>query len=244
MWRGISGICREAMTFIGSRTPLQLKIMDIVVWPVGDRAHVSTGFNDELPPNCRTHFVCGETQLDALIQGEGIAVLLSDRLEGSFDRKLGQGQVAVIIVGEDCLAHVTWIGLREKARDLLFDPPLSLQWRSSAILSGSYTWPSYRGCGLYSHGLRAALAYLDSCGVKAAYGSSHWRNVASRRGLSKAGALVAARCLRARFLIPGRRATYVAMLTWGFDETGTIRWTRKYSDRAGFVPRAGRMPRI
>jgi len=217
--------------------PIQFKSMNVVVWPIGTPGYEFS--NPQPEADYAAAHLCPEGEyLEALASEYGYHI--SDEVweEGHFDRKFGELQTAICGFVDGHLGHVIWAAIGPLAGErLVFDPPLKLDWTRSCILSGAYTPPEFRGRGLYPFVMNEALKMLLADGITNVYGSFHYKNIPSQKGLQKAHALHAATCFRARLMVPGCTTRYVPWLTYGYKPNSRGRWFRRQlSDQMKIQP--------
>lgn len=217
--------------------PLQFKSMNLVIWPIGDPDYESAH------PDCtleqmEIHICPSRERLDSLTIGNAFHISDDDWVQGHFDSKFEVGQLAICGFSEGHLAHVIWAAVgAEAGRKLVWDPPLKLDWSRSSVLSGAYTPATFRGQGAYPFIVTEGLRYLRSLGLAKAYTAFHWKNTASRRGLQKANALLAATCWRMRLRFPGRGVRYIPLLAYGRKPDSDSRWYRRqFTDQLDIMP--------
>ncbi len=217
--------------------PLQFKSMSLVIWPIGDQdyklAHPSCGLED-----MSIHICPRKKDLESLNTDNAYRISSDDWIQGHFDSKLEQGQTAICGFSGEDLAHVIWAAVgAEAGQKLVWDPPLELDWNHSTVLSGAYTPPIFRGKGAFPYTATEGLKYLKALGLTRAYTAFHWKNSASKRGLHKANALLAATCYRMRIRFPGQGVRYIPLLAYGCKPDSDSKWYRRqFADRINFVP--------
>jgi hypothetical protein len=211
--------------------------MKLVIWPIGDQDY------EILRPSCElhdmsVHIYTDRQDLEQLGTERGHQISEVDWLQGNFETKLGQHQTAVCSFSGGQLAHVIWAAIGPEAGErLLWDPPVELNWSRSTILSGAYTPPKFRGRGAFPFTVAEGLRHLKTLGFTRAYTAFHWKNDASKRGLRKSGALLAANCYRLRLRLPGRGIRYIPVLAYGFRSGSSRGWYRRqYTDRQEICP--------
>ena len=98
-------------------------------------------------------------------------------------RWLRRGGVAFCAFVDRRLAHIAWVALREDARGCCDGLPYVVDFaQGEACWGGSYTWPPFRGLGLYTYVCGLRLRYLHVRGFHACRDAVAVRNLASQRG--------------------------------------------------------------
>ena len=83
------------------------------------------------------------------------------------------------------LAHIAWVAMRADARGCCDSLPYHVDFeRGEANWGGSYTWPRFRGRGIYAYVCGIRLSYLHEKGYSRARDAVAVRNLASMRGQS------------------------------------------------------------
>lgn len=212
--RGTSTAQVLKTALLSLRRLLQLKVMEVVAWPVGDP-------NFEIPSSranvddLSIRIVESPEVLEAMLRDRTLQITKEDWQGGNFSAKLSQWQNAVLAFSGNELVHVTWFAdTPEAIGRLVVDPPFYVTEPGVCIVSGVYTSPRYRGLGVYPCVLCWLLSMQRAAGARWVYASVFRKNASGCRSLETANALHAARCLRLRIRIPRRSAEYIPLITW------------------------------
>jgi hypothetical protein len=107
---------------------------------------------------------------------------------------LDSGAVAFCIYSGNELAHITWLGLNEKAQRAIDTMPYKIDFEhGEACVGGTYTDPRFRGKGLMVYGNYLKFKYLKSTGVAFLKHAIKEDNAASINGYAKFSPSVVAR---------------------------------------------------
>jgi hypothetical protein len=212
---------------------MQLKTMQLVVWPV-ERPDYILARPLPLIDNVKLHILPDLEALKEKVACREFYISTIDWINGSFDFKFQHKQTAFVAIHDKIFAGVAWAAVGEEAAEnLVFDPPITLNWRTSSIISGAYTPPAFRGKQLYPFILGEMINHLKSEGFKRIYGSYHKSNVPSRKGLEKVNALCAAICFRIRVgMVKNRK--YIPLLSLAREKNGKRLYKRKFCDDSPF----------
>ncbi|MBE9505798.1 MAG: hypothetical protein IMY84_03205 [Chloroflexi bacterium] len=102
---------------------------------------------------------------------------------GSSGRRLESGAVAFCAHVDGVLAHVAWVALSEDAKRSFDVLPYAVDFANGEGCSGgSWTFPRYRGWGIYRYVMGWRLAYLQSHGCTLCRNATLADNVAALRG--------------------------------------------------------------
>jgi GNAT superfamily N-acetyltransferase len=134
---------------------------------------------------------------------------------GASRRRLESGAVAFCAHVDRVLAHVAWVALDADAKRSFDTLPYSVDFANGEGCSGgSWTFPRYRGWGIYRYVMGCRLAYLQSRGCTVCRNATLADNVAGLRGQEVFPHRVVSRA-RVRILF------------------GRMRWTEYPSDEGG-----------
>ena len=126
------------------------------------------------------HVIECEDDADRLVQEGcedfGLAI-------GSSRRRLASGAVAFCAHVDGVLAHVAWIALSEEAKQSFDVLPYRVAFdRGEGCSGGSWTFPRYRGRGIYRYVMGWRLSYLQSRGCTLCRNATLADNVPAIRG--------------------------------------------------------------
>jgi len=98
------------------------------------------------------------------------------------------GAVAFCAYVQGILAHVAWIALTQRAKDSFDNLDYEVRFgEREGCSGGSWTYPSFRGRGIYRHVMWHRLQYLSRKGFLVCRDSTERHNLASIRGQSVFG---------------------------------------------------------
>lgn len=102
---------------------------------------------------------------------------------GTSGRRLESGAVAFCAHVDGVLAHVAWIALSEEAKQSFDVLPYAVDFANGEGCSGgSWTFPRYRGWGIYRYVMGWRLAYLQSHGCALCRNATVADNLPAIRG--------------------------------------------------------------
>ena len=145
--------------------------------------------------NFTFRIVSTNQQADELI-GEGFKIP-AHIIDAKY--RLENGAMAYCIFVDKELAHIGWVGMTQKAKDILDPIPYHVDFTNNEVCSGDVvTIPKYRGKGLMTYGYFKRLQFLNQIGKRVLRDSVNSDNVASLRVQANFGArkYATVRCLK------------------------------------------------
>ncbi len=139
-------------------------------------------------------------QVDELIS-EGFKVLDHITYFDDMRQRVCQGTFAVCIVVDHELAHITWIAMNQKAKDIIDNLPYRVDFSTNEVCSGDIiTSLKYRRKGLAAFAKYIAIQYLNQRGKIILRSSVNSDNIASLKLHAKLGAIKYAKARYLRIL--------------------------------------------
>jgi len=111
---------------------------------------------------------------------------------------LERGGIAFCALVQRQMAHIAWVALSAGARGCCDALPYHVDFAGGeACWGGSYTWPRFRGLGIYTHVCGLRLRYMHEHGFNRCRDAVRVNNAASLRGQRWWGPMP---CLSGRFI--------------------------------------------
>jgi hypothetical protein len=122
-----------------------------------------------------------------------------------FRKRLQKGLIAFCIFIGNELAHISWIALNEKTKNIMHSYPYKVDFADSqAAIGGVITYPKYRHKNLMSYGYFKRQEYLKHMGIKTTINISNVNAIAPQKIHIKYGASKVS------------RAKYIRLLYWQY----------------------------
>lgn len=154
--------------------------------------------------NCTYRIVSTNQQVDELMS-EGFNII--DHITDFADmrQRVNKGVMAVCIIVDHELAHITWVAMTQKAKDAMDELPYYVDFLNNEVcIGGILTAPKYRRRGLAIYSRYIATQYLNQLGKTTMRTKVNSDNIASQIFVDKFGERIYA------------KAQYLRILWWRF----------------------------
>ncbi len=102
--------------------------------------------------------------------------------------RLDKGAVAFCVFVEGQLAHISWVGMTQEAKDALSEPPYKVDFSNGEVFTGgAWTSPQYRRKGLSDYSGFQIRQFLCESGIAVVRGAVRTDNVAGQRSFTRLG---------------------------------------------------------
>jgi len=192
---GISYLTHNDLSFVGNEADFLPKLPDFTVNPT---------------------FKIIATNKEAYeLEAEGIKFRSSTL--NTRERLDNEAVAFCLLVGQE-LASVIWVGMTQRAKDILKEPPYQVEFSHGQVcMADQWTNLKYRGMGLGPYTARMTLQFLKKSGYSGIRGSVPVGNIASQRAASKQRIGLYA------------KARYIRIFWWKF-------WKEKPIEQPRFYP--------